>query len=133
MRSRIPDPRSSRAHRIDWIGASPLPPATRSTGPRWPSRRYETPSGPETLTHGDYRLDNLLFPPDGGRVGVVDWQTLGIGPAVGDASYFLDRLDAGKDSEVSVIEAAHATEVLLAGYLSASKGEAVKLPLPGEK
>ena len=56
---------------------------------------------------------------------------LPFGPAAqSDASYFLDRLDAGKDSEVSVVEAAHATEVLLAGYLSASKGEAVKLPLP---
>ncbi len=56
---------------------------------------------------------------------------LPFGPAAqSDASYFLDRLDAGKDSEVSVAEAAHATEVLLAGYLSASKGEVVKLPLP---
>ncbi|MBI1918693.1 MAG: Gfo/Idh/MocA family oxidoreductase [Planctomycetes bacterium] len=56
---------------------------------------------------------------------------LPFGPAAqSDASYFLDRLDTGKDSELSVIEAAHATEVLLAGYLSASKGEAVKLPLP---
>jgi myo-inositol 2-dehydrogenase / D-chiro-inositol 1-dehydrogenase len=56
---------------------------------------------------------------------------LPFGPAAqSDASYFLDRLDAGKDSELSVAEASHATEVLLAGYLSASKGEVVKLPLP---
>src|SRR5262249_35717423 len=47
-----------------------------------------------------------------------------------DAAYFLDRLDAGQESEMSVIEAAAATEVLLAAYLSASKGEVVKLPLP---
>jgi myo-inositol 2-dehydrogenase / D-chiro-inositol 1-dehydrogenase len=50
--------------------------------------------------------------------------------AQSDASYFLDRLDEGKDSPLSVVEAAHAAEVLLAAYLSASKGEAVKLPLP---
>lgn len=53
------------------------------------------------------------------------------GPAVkSDAAYFLDRLDAGKDSELSVVEAAHAAEVLLATFKSAATGEAVKLPLP---
>jgi aminoglycoside phosphotransferase (APT) family kinase protein len=47
--------------------------------------------GPSTVTHGDYRLDNLLFgvadtaPP----VAVVDWQTPGHGRPVGDLSYFL--------------------------------------------
>jgi myo-inositol 2-dehydrogenase / D-chiro-inositol 1-dehydrogenase len=47
-----------------------------------------------------------------------------------DVAYFLDRLDAGRDSEVSIAEAAASTEVLLATYLSASKGEVVQLPLP---
>jgi predicted dehydrogenase len=47
-----------------------------------------------------------------------------------DVSYFLDRLDAGQDSEMSVAAAAHAAEVVLAGYRSASTGEAVTLPLP---
>ncbi len=51
-------------------------------------------------------------------------------PARSDVSFFLDCLDAGKDSPMSVIEAAHATEVLLATYLSASSGEVVSLPLP---
>jgi predicted dehydrogenase len=46
-----------------------------------------------------------------------------------DASYFLDCLDAGRDSEMSVTEAALATEVLLAGYRSAATGEVVTLPL----
>jgi predicted dehydrogenase len=46
-----------------------------------------------------------------------------------DASYFLDCLDANRDSEVNAAEAALATEVLIAGYLSASKGEVVTLPL----
>lgn len=46
---------------------------------------------PHTVLHNDYRLDNLLFAtPEGGpAVAVVDWQTVGIGPAVLDVSYFV--------------------------------------------
>ncbi|WP_030167955.1 phosphotransferase family protein [Spirillospora albida] len=42
------------------------------------------------LVHGDYRLDNLLFPP-GGAPGVlaVDWQTVTVGHPVRDLSYLL--------------------------------------------
>ncbi|MFA1545892.1 phosphotransferase [Actinomadura chokoriensis] len=40
------------------------------------------------LVHGDYRLDNLLFPPEGVPV-TVDWQTLTIGLPARDLSYFL--------------------------------------------
>jgi predicted dehydrogenase len=47
-----------------------------------------------------------------------------------DASYFLDCLDAGRESHVSVVEAAEATQVLLATYRSAATGEVVRLPLP---
>lgn len=46
-----------------------------------------------------------------------------------DAAYFLDRLDAAEESEMSAAEAAHATEVLFAGYRSAATGEVVTLPL----
>ncbi len=46
------------------------------------------------------------------------------------ASYFLDWLAAGRDSEMSAAEAALATEVLLTGYRSAATGEVVTLPLP---
>jgi hypothetical protein len=51
--------------------------------------------GPRTVTHGDYRLDNMLF---GGPypLAVVDWQSpaIGVGPA--DAAYFMGTgLDAG--------------------------------------
>lgn len=49
--------------------------------------------------------------------------------AASDAGYFLDCLDAGRDSEMSVVPAAHASEVLLATYLSAKTGEVVTLPL----
>ncbi len=46
-----------------------------------------------------------------------------------DVRYFLDCLDAGRESEMSIGPAAHATEVLLAGYLSASTGQVVQFPL----
>jgi predicted dehydrogenase len=51
-----------------------------------------------------------------------------VGPS--DASYFLDCLDADRESEMSVPEAALTTEVLLAAYRSAATGEVVTLPLP---
>ncbi|GAA3208206.1 phosphotransferase family protein [Actinocorallia longicatena] len=41
------------------------------------------------LVHGDYRLDNLLFPPDGDGVIAVDWQTLSLGHPVRDLAFFL--------------------------------------------
>jgi hypothetical protein len=46
---------------------------------------------PATVTHGDYRLDNLMFASSrgGSPVAAVDWQTPGHGPASGDVSYFL--------------------------------------------
>jgi hypothetical protein len=47
--------------------------------------------GPVTVTHGDYRLDNLLFatPAGGPPVTAVDWQTPGHGAPVPDLSYFV--------------------------------------------
>jgi hypothetical protein len=50
---------------------------------------YSQPyQGPLTVTHGDYRLDNMVY---GGPypLAVVDWQSPGIGPGVADASYFM--------------------------------------------
>jgi len=46
---------------------------------------------PDTVTHGDYRLDNLMFESAKGGypVATVDWQTPGHGSASGDVSYFL--------------------------------------------
>jgi hypothetical protein len=48
-------------------------------------------SGPLTVTHGDYRLDNMLFGTEAGGppLAVVDWQTCTTGPALTDASYFV--------------------------------------------
>lgn len=46
---------------------------------------------PLTVTHGDYRLDNLMFATQAGGypIATVDWQSPGHGPAMGDVSYFL--------------------------------------------
>ena len=43
------------------------------------------------LVHGDYRLDNMLFGQPGADrpLTVVDWQTVGWGPAMTDLAYFL--------------------------------------------
>ncbi|MEW2352236.1 aminoglycoside phosphotransferase family protein [Spirillospora sp. NPDC029432] len=42
------------------------------------------------LVHGDYRLDNLLFPPEPGTgVTAVDWQTLSLGHPARDLAFFL--------------------------------------------
>jgi hypothetical protein len=44
-----------------------------------------------TVTHGDYRLDNLMFagPHGGAEIAAVDWQTPGHGLGMTDVSYFL--------------------------------------------
>lgn len=45
---------------------------------------------PWTVTHGDFRLDNLLFAADGDSdVVVVDWQTSVYGPGASDLAYFI--------------------------------------------
>lgn len=43
--------------------------------------------GPSTITHGDFRADNLCF--GGPRTAVLDWQTCAYGPGLADLSYFL--------------------------------------------
>lgn len=49
---------------------------------------YGFPEGkPKTILHGDFRNDNLMFGLD--RVVVLDWQTVTLGAALSDVSYFL--------------------------------------------
>jgi hypothetical protein len=45
--------------------------------------------GPRTVSHGDFRLDNLLFQPDEPRPVVVDWQTAAWTGASVDVAYFI--------------------------------------------
>ena len=55
------------------------------------SRYVNAKDEPFTVTHGDYRLDNLLFatPAGGVACAVVDWQTPGHGNGVADLAYFI--------------------------------------------
>jgi hypothetical protein len=46
-------------------------------------------NGPSTATHGDFRLDNLLFQAGNSRPVVVDWQTLAWGGGSVDVAYFI--------------------------------------------
>ncbi|MDP1795400.1 MAG: phosphotransferase [Acidimicrobiales bacterium] len=52
---------------------------------------YSFGDRPDTLTHGDYRLDNMLFATAAGGppITIVDWQTVARGQAVSDLSYFI--------------------------------------------
>lgn len=49
-----------------------------------------------TLQHRDFRIDNLLFAPDGG-VFVLDWQTIGLGAGALDVAYLIGTSIAEKD------------------------------------
>ena len=69
------------------------------------AQRTDT-STPRTVMHADFRLDNVLFEVKGGEkaMATLDWQTVGCGPGVTDAAYFLsagispqDRRDHQKD------------------------------------
>jgi hypothetical protein len=69
-------------------------------------------TGPATIVHGDFRLDNLLFGgPDGGPpVAVVDWQTCARGPALADLAYFIGSgllADVRRDIEHDLVRSYH--------------------------
>lgn len=79
-------------------------------------------SGPWTIVHGDYRLDNLLFDPtpDGVPVTVVDWQTCTHGSALQDVAYFIGagmRPDERRAVEAELVRSYHA------GLLAAGVGD----------
>jgi len=59
------------------------------------------------------------------------WQPLPPAEAdLTDESFFIDCLEAGRESDMSVRDAAALLEILLAGYLSAAEQRVVHLPLP---
>lgn len=70
--------------------ADALPPGGAELGerfvrsmPAWAALDH----APRCLVHGDFRVDNMMFGPDG--VTVVDWQTIAQGAAAADVAYFL--------------------------------------------
>ena len=60
---------------------------------------YSGPAAPRTLQHLDFRLDNMLFEPQGGRwpLAVLDWQSVALGAGVLDVAYFIG---AGLPTEI---------------------------------
>lgn len=67
---------------------------------------------PLTVTHGDFRLDNLLFgTPEGGHpAATVDWGGVGHGEALADVSYFLGAgllPEAREADEEALVEGYH--------------------------
>lgn len=60
--------------------------------------------------HGDYRLDNLMFSPDGGAVTALDWQTVSLGLPARDLSYLLATSlepEVRRSEEDRIVEAYH--------------------------
>jgi hypothetical protein len=87
-----------------------LPPGGAELGERFVRSMpawAERDDAPRCLVHGDFRVDNMMFGPDG--VTVVDWQTIQQGPAAADVAYFLGASLTVDDRR------AHEDE-LLAGY-----------------
>jgi aminoglycoside/choline kinase family phosphotransferase len=74
---------------------------------------------PYSVVHGDYRLDNLLFPPVGDGVVAVDWQTVSVGLPTRDLVYFLG-------TSLHVDQRRATEERLVASYLDALTARGVK-------
>ena len=47
---------------------------------------------PKCFSHNDFRPDNMMFPPDGGRIAIVDWQTSSFLGSGMDPAYFLGAI-----------------------------------------
>ncbi len=59
-------------------------------GSRIDSQIVRVGAGPKTLSHGDFRLDNIFFAADGGdEIAMIDWQVSGLRSPLFDVTYFL--------------------------------------------
>ena len=65
-----------------------------AVGPRFadaiPRLLQRLSRGPNTMTHGDFRADNILFDP-AGRVALLDFQLIGSGSGTYDLAYFVTQ------------------------------------------
>jgi aminoglycoside/choline kinase family phosphotransferase len=115
-----------------------IPGSIREVGPRWtdamPGLLDSLAEPPTTMTHGDYRADNLFFEADG-SVAVLDFQLIGTGHGAYDLAYFvtqsLDPADAAEherglfDRWVAALEAAGVPSADLEGAWSAYRAAAL--------
>lgn len=91
-----------------------LPPAALEAGERLPTamgpllERLSSP--PRTVTHGDYRIDNMFFRPagDGPPLTVIDWQLSCTGRGAFDVAYLMTQ------SLAPALRRAHERELLRA-------------------
>lgn len=92
--------------------------AVLAAGPRWteamPRLLAELAEAPATLTHGDYRADNILFTNDD-RVALIDFQLTGTGRGAYDLAYFITQ---SLDPEVAAVHEAGLVERWCAGLES---------------
>ena len=81
--------------------------------------KYVDFTGEKTLIHIDYRLDNMMF---GGPypLAVVDWQSISLGSAFNDVSYFMG-------TSLTPDDRANNEQALLKLYLSALKSYGVDM------
>ncbi len=81
-------------------------------GPRIADHLADLSAGPKTFTHGDFRLDNVLFAPNASDdFAAIDWQNCGIHSGMRDVSYFLSNsvtTELRRSIEREVIEEYHA-------------------------
>ena len=65
---------------------------------------------PFAVIHGDYRLDNLMFPLEGDGVVALDWQGVTIAPPARDLAYFVGTsldVDARRAAERQLVGSYH--------------------------
>lgn len=69
-------------------------PTVAAVAPRWvaklPDMLTALSTSPTTVTHGDYRADNIFFDDNGGVV-LLDFQLTGLGTAAYDLAYFVTQ------------------------------------------
>lgn len=84
--------------------------------------RKLTARSPWTLVHQDYRVENMLFGPEGsGEVVVLDWQGIGRGPGSYDLAYILGgsmETELRRENEEAIVRTYHDTLVAagVSGY-----------------
>lgn len=91
-----------------------IPEVLERVAPQVAYIKNQLAASPQTVVHGDYRLDNLFFGSEdsGSSFAVVDWQGCRLGRGTSDISYFMSgSLDADlrEGCEMSMLRSYHST------------------------
>ena len=87
---------------------------TKEYGELMPQIAQRMGARPQTMIHGDYRLDNLFFGQGGTGVpfAAIDWQTMKLGSGTCDVAYFLSdnlEIDLRRAHENHLLQLYHQT------------------------